>query len=236
MRIKLLGLGLLLGGLVACSEPVSKSALVEEPTSPGEILVLGDSMLAFHSLSGRSAPDVLESAVGMNVTNRAVSGARMIYRLPISGAAGMSIPKQFRQGNWDWVVLNGGGNDLWLGCGCRSCDRKLDRLLDKDGNPKGEIAKLTARLRGSGAKVLWVGYLRTPGRDSPIEECADEGNELEARLEKFSEKHEGVHFVSIADLVPHGDLSYHGIDRIHPSVKGSAAIGERIAQTIKSLE
>ncbi|MEM7438718.1 MAG: SGNH/GDSL hydrolase family protein [Pseudomonadota bacterium] len=222
--------------LVACNNTTSKDALIDPPSSKGEILVLGDSMLAFNSLSGRSAPDVLSKSIGRPVTNRAVSGARMIYRLPISGAAGLSIPKQYRKGNWDWVVLNGGGNDLWLGCGCHSCDRKLDKLLDKDGNAKGEIAKLTAQLRNSGAKVLWVGYLRTPGRDSPIEECADEGNELERRLTAFAAKHSGVHFLSIADLVPNGDLTFHGLDRIHPSIKGSDAIGKRIASKIRSLE
>ena len=31
--------------------------------------------------------------------------------------------------------------------------------------------------------MIFVGYLRTPGAGSPIEQCADEGDELEARVQ-----------------------------------------------------
>lgn len=43
----------------------------------------------------------------------------------------------------------------------------------------------------------------------------------------------GVHFISLADLVPHGDRSYHAADMIHPSVKASRAIAARIAAVIR---
>jgi acyl-CoA thioesterase-1 len=43
----------------------------------------------------------------------------------------------------------------------------------------------------------------------------------------------GVHFIAMADLVPHGDGSFHGLDMIHPSIKGSNAIGTRIATYIR---
>ena len=46
----------------------------------------------------------------------------------------------------------------------------------------------------------------------------------------------GVTFVSIADLVPDGDSSYFAIDMIHPSVKGSRAIADRIAGVIRDTE
>lgn len=212
--------------IAGCSEPVSRDQT--QAAGRGGILVMGDSMLAAHALSGRSVPDVLERRLGRPVTDRAVVGARMIYRLPISGAAGMSIPKQFRAGNWDWVVINGGGNDLWLGCGCSGCERRLDRLAGRAGTPEGEIPALIARLRRTGARVVWVGYLRSPGRGSPIESCRDEGEELERRIAAFADRDAGVVFVSLADLVPHGDASFHAFDMIHPSVKGSAAIADRI--------
>jgi hypothetical protein len=35
-------------------------------------------------------------------------------------------------------------------------------------------------------------------------------------------------------MVPHGDLSYHAIDRIHPSVKASREIGARVARIISA--
>ena len=103
------------------------------------ILAIGDSMMVWNGLIGQSIPDVLAEELAAPVVDRAVTGARMIYRLPITGAAGLSIPKQYRGGDWDWVILNGGGNDLWFGCGCGSCDAKLDRMLTADGT-EGESA------------------------------------------------------------------------------------------------
>lgn len=197
------------------------------------ILVLGDSLLASHSISGRSIGDHLSRYLKAPVENHSVAGARIIYNLPITGAMGMSIPKQWRPGNWDWVVLNGGGNDLWLGCGCneRACDHKLNRLIAESGR-KGAIPGLVSKIRQTGARVIIVGYLRSPGFSSPIEACKDEGDELEARISRLAEIDQGVIFHSIADLVPEGDLSFHAADRIHPSLKASDAIARRIARII----
>lgn len=44
---------------------------------------------------------------------------------------------------------------------------------------------------------------------------------------------DGVVFHSITDLVPQGDLSFHGVDRIHPSLKASLAIARRLARIIR---
>ncbi len=91
-------------------------------------------------------------------------------------------------------------------------------------------------MRESGAQVLWLGYLRSPGVGSPIEGCREEGDELEARIAKLAESDRGVHFLSNADLVPHGDRSYHGIDMIHPSLKASAEIGSRVSDYIRKVD
>ncbi|PLS20099.1 SGNH/GDSL hydrolase family protein [Amylibacter cionae] len=194
---------------------------------------MGDSLLASHGMSGNAVSDVLERALGRPVIDRSVMGARIIYHLPISGSAGLNIAKQFRVGDWDWVVLNGGGNDLWLGCGCIVCKNKLDRLSRKDGKG-GEIPSLIQEIRKTGAKVVYVGYLRSPGLGSPIEHCRDEGDELERRIARFAAFDDGVHMVSLKDMVPFGDRSFHAADMIHPSRKGSAAIAARVAEVIRT--
>jgi lysophospholipase L1-like esterase len=91
------------------------------------------------------------------------------------------------------------------------------------------------RLRRTGAKVIWLGYLRSPGFGSPIEGCKDEGDELEARIARMAGLVDGIYFVSNADLVPHGDTSFHGLDRIHPSPKGAQAIAARAADFIRRV-
>ncbi len=196
------------------------------------ILAMGDSLLASHKISGRSITAAVEKRLGEPVTDRSVLAARLLYKLPISGSLGLSIPKQYRSGNWDWVILNGGGNDLWLGCGCMACKRKLNKLIATDGQ-SGRIPKLIAKLRKTGAQVIYVGYLRSPGVGSMIDHCRNEGNELEKRIDAFAQKDAGVHFLSLAELVPNGDRSYHGADMIHPSLKASKAIGELVAEIIK---
>lgn len=209
---------------------VAKNTVETESAGP-RILAMGDSMMAWHSLSKGSVAHGIEAALREPVASNAVSGARVLYNLPISGAMGLKISSQFRKGDWDWVVLNGGGNDLWLGCGCGACTRKTDKLISADGK-RGAIPAMVQRLRETGAQVAWVGYLRSPGAWSPIEGCKDNGEELEARIAKLAALDPGVHFVSIADLVPHGDRSFHGADMIHPSRKGSMAIGQRVAAVI----
>ena len=210
--------------LAACGETVTRDA-------PARILLVGDSLMAAHGGAGKAVSHSVEKELGEQVIDRSVLGARMIYALPISGAAGLNIPKQYRPGEWDWVIVNGGGNDLWLGCGCFACRNKMDRLISKDGR-KGVIPGFVSRLRKDGAKVLYVGYLRSPGLGSPIENCRDEGDELESRIDKLAGLDAGVYFLSLTDLVPHGDRTYHAIDMIHPSIKASSEIGKRIAAVI----
>ncbi|GAW34376.1 hypothetical protein RA2_01424 [Roseovarius sp. A-2] len=205
-------------------------ALAQGQEAP-RILVMGDSLLAMHKLTGRAVSATLRRMTGARVTDRAMGGARYFYRLPISGAIGLNIRKQYQPGNWDWVVLSGGGNDLWLGCGCNRCERRMNRMVSRDGR-RGVIPGLLSRLRHDGARVIYVGYLRTPGVNSPIEHCADEGDEFDRRMARLAALDRGLHFVPLADMVPHGDLSYHAIDRIHPSVKASREIGARVAQII----
>jgi len=210
---------------------VSGSQTVARDIRP-KILTMGDSLLSAHSISKRAVSHAVGRALGVKVSDRSVAGARIIYGLPITGAMGMKIGKQYRTGKWDWVILNGGGNDLWFGCGCHSCERKINRLISGDGMG-GAIPRLVANLRKTGARVIYVGYLRSPGVGSPIESCKDEGDELERRIDEMAKTDEGVYFLSLAKMVPFGDRSYHGFDMIHPSLKASREIGKRIAEIIK---
>ncbi|MFZ1340186.1 MAG: SGNH/GDSL hydrolase family protein [Paracoccaceae bacterium] len=195
------------------------------------ILFLGDSMFASNKAVGGSVADAVEAALGLEVVDRSVSGARYFYALPISGSAGLNLTQQFREGPWDVIIVNGGGNDLLFGCGCGRCDGMLDRLISKDGR-KGAIPSFVASLRKTGAQVVYAGYLRNPGTATPIKACGPAGNELDRRLAALDSLDPGMTFLPMSDLVPYGRLSYHQIDRIHPSLTGSREIGLRIARAI----
>ena len=209
------------------------TARAAERAAGPRILAMGDSLMAWHAGSGGAIPDVIGSRLGSRVTSRAVSGARVIYRLPLSGAAGLSIAGQYREGDWDWVVMNGGGNDLLFGCGCLACARRMDRLISADGR-SGAIPDMVARARAGRARVVYLGYLRSPGVGSPIEHCRDEGDELDARLARMARSMQGVYFLPLSGLVPYGDRSYHAADMIHPSRKASREIGRMVADLIRA--
>jgi len=210
---------------LSCAMP---PALADAP----KVLVMGDSLLASHKISGRAIGHSIGKNLGTKVVDRSIVGARVIYNLPLSGLIGMKISMQYMKDDWDWVVLNGGGNDLWLGCGCAFCKRKMNKMVSLDGSA-GVIPKLVKKIRKTGAKVVYLGYLRSPGVGSPIEACKTLGDKFETRIVAMAEQDEGVHFVSLQDLVPHGDRSYHAIDMIHPSLKASREIGAMIADVIK---
>ncbi len=198
------------------------------------ILLLGDSMFASNKAVNGSVAEIVEAALGLEVVDRSVSGARYFYALPISGSAGLNLTRQFREGHWDVIIVNGGGNDLLFGCGCGHCDGMLDRLISSDGR-SGAIPSFVAFLRKTGAQVVYAGYMRNPGTSTPIKACGPAGNELDRRLGELDKLDDGMVFLPMSDLVPYGSLSYHQIDRIHPSRTGSREIGLRIARQIGPL-
>lgn len=214
------------------SAAVLPPATAQADTAKPRVLVMGDSLMASNRLKGGAVSHALGRALGIKVKDHSTIGARYFYILPLTGAAGLRIDAQFRGGPWDYVVLNGGGNDLLFGCGCGPCNRMLDRLVSADGT-KGAIPDLVAEIRKTGARVIYTGYLRTPGVISPVEGCGPLGDRMDARLARMAKSIDGVSFVALSDLVKKdGDISFHAIDLIHPSVKGSRAIAARIAHLI----
>ncbi|SDC62731.1 SGNH/GDSL hydrolase family protein [Ruegeria marina] len=222
--IVLLGLS---GLLFACQDSVRHN-------QEARILAIGDSLLSWNSTFGSSIPDVMAKELGQPVVDRSVSGAWMLTRDDDRDGRGMNVPYQYESGSWDWVVVNGGGNDLLFGCGCGRCDSVMDRLISSDGST-GQIPDLVRRIRADGAQVLYTGYLRSPDLLTPIEHCKNDGDELEARIARLAAAEEGVYYVSMQDVVPPGGFTYFAPDRIHPARKTSRKVGERLASAIRQL-
>ena len=65
------------------------------------ILAMGDSFFATNSAQNKAIPNVLAKILREPVRNRTVAGARIIYRLPISGSLGFKIEQQYKPGPWD---------------------------------------------------------------------------------------------------------------------------------------
>ena len=203
-----------------------------------KILAIGDSLMAWHTVSAASIAHVVGKELNEPVLNRAMGGAKIIHALPITGALGMKIASQFSSSakeRKDWVIMTGGGNDLVLGCGCNKCDRRMHRMIGPRGQV-GEIPRLMSKIRQTGARVVYIGYLRSPGVDSVVDACLPLGNTLEARLSQMAAQDDGVFFVSLDGWTKSGDRSMHGVDMVHPSRKASKMIGKRVADVIRKAD
>lgn len=215
-----------LGFLLGCQEMPSSHP-------DAKVIAVGDSLMAWNATSGSSIPDIVERNIGSPVVDRTVSAAWLQTGYDADGNPETGVQAQFVFGDWDWAVVNGGGNDLMLGCGCVRCDGVLDNMISADGQ-SGQIPRFVRKIRERGTRVIYVGYLRSPNLFTPIEHCRAEGDEFDARLTKLAEQDAGITFLSSHDVAQPGDPSYFSFDLIHPSRKSSRIIGERIAEIISA--
>lgn len=195
----------------------------------GDILIIGDSVMAWNRSAGADIGRAMEAELERDVVNRAALGAQ-IRADGISALGGLSIPDQLSAGPWNWVVMNGGANDLGFSCGCTRCDAEIDLLISEDATT-GAIPDLIARAKAQGAKVLWAGYYRAPDTRS-FRGCRPGLVELERRIAIYAESREGVFFVDTEDVLDPAQSGLLDTDRTHPSVEGSAVIGRFLAREI----
>ncbi|WP_204113692.1 SGNH/GDSL hydrolase family protein [Shimia biformata] len=213
---------MLILGLVACGPaPTSRSG--------GDILVIGDSVMAWNKGLGADIGSVIGERLTRSVVNRAVGGAR----IRAGGGAsliGLSIPEQLTAGAWDWVVMNGAANDLGFNCGCTRCADEIEALISADGT-RGDIPDLIARAEAQGAHVLWMGYYAAPN-STAFPGCRPGLVEIERRISRLAAARPGLIFVDAEDIFDPPDPTLFASDRTHPSVKGSAIIGTYLADVI----
>ena len=190
------------------------------------IFAVGDSILAWNLESGDSIPQRVGSELDLDVYNAGVSGAQLLSDEPISN--------QYTDGDWDWVLLNGGGNDLNNLCGCGQCDEVMDNLLSTDGS--GATAELAALVTASGAQAVILGYYEVPETGQyNFPRCNAVLANLSDRQRAFANTTDGVWFVDARDTVQADKLEMYDDDHVHPSKVGAAALGQQIADTIRAV-
>jgi len=154
--------------------------------------------------------------------------------LPLAQVAGgrgaFNIPTQLDDVRTEWVVLNGGANDLSDNCDCSDCGAVLDRLISDDGL-QGAIPSLVADLRAQGSQVIWADYYTSPRYAGTS--CEAPYQVLEDRLGRMADGDASVTLVDMDDVFSPDDLSLFASDRIHPSKKGSARIATLIAPKLE---
>ena len=174
----------------------------------GTVLAVGDSVFEWNLESGQSAPQFAAD----DVYNASIGGTMMTGDDP--------IPDQYIEGNWEWILVDGGANDLNDLCACsEECGPVMDAIDEAFDRFVGERVS-------AGEKVLIWGYYDPPSNaEFDFGECGEEVDELAVRQAAVAETYDGVWFVDGRELSRDGLFDE---DRIHPSVEGSQAIGEQL--------
>ncbi|MEO0600907.1 MAG: SGNH/GDSL hydrolase family protein [Myxococcota bacterium] len=215
-------LQLALLSLFACGPRVPKHA---------NMLAIGDSILAAHAKAGASIPHVAAARTGHVVHNVAINGAELL-----EGGAIRAIPLQRVAGKWDWLVMNGGGNDLNGRCGCGDCRAVLDQQISADAT-SGALVDIVKEAVASGTRVLFMGYPELPpGARFGFDRCDDILVEQKSRIATLARNTPQLWFVDAADVIDAADLQLFVEDRVHPNREGSRVMGEYIAKTIESAD
>ena len=215
------GLWMVLSGITGCSKG-------DDFPSDATMIAIGDSFLDWNRDEERSIPDVVGRELNQVMGNASISGAMVL------GGGGGAIPNQYRNGPWTWVVFNGGGNDLTDECGCTDCDAVMDELLSADGS-SGALYRIAERAESDGANAVVVGYMNLPREAEESPECDDELIELRTRKEAMANQMANVLFVDASDVMDGTDLRYYDSDNLHPSIRGSQAVGKLIADAITTF-
>ncbi|MEM8601261.1 MAG: SGNH/GDSL hydrolase family protein [Bacteroidota bacterium] len=222
-------------GLVAgCAE----ASRIVADTATGRVLVLGDSVMEWNADGDAAIADVIATALGRAVVNAGVSGARL--SMPATnvrrGALGYDIRAQYRPRGWEWVVMDGGANDVGGECACSRCERTLDEMVSDDGQA-GQYPDFVRDVVRDGSRVLVMGYYFPPtGERTSFTRCVDELETLNARLERMAAALDSVFYAAATDVIDPANLAHFDEDLVHPSEEGSRLIGLHLAQAIRTVE
>jgi len=211
---------------LACSDkpeslPTSTVAVPEDVS----VLVIGDSILDWHKWNEAAVSDVLEEELGRSVHDASVSGALFSSLNP-------DIRAQYVERDWDWLILNGGGNDLDA-CGCNSCESTLEALISEDGS-KGLFPKFLDDEVNENVRVIILGYYSFA--EGSFDHCNELVGELSKRQELLAELRSNVWFLNGVPLTDVEDPGDYDSDGTHPSVATSRRMGEALGDLIVSVE
>lgn len=211
--------------LSACAAPA--------PPSGDAVLAIGDSVMAWNG--GQGIPEAVGAGLNRPVIDNAQSAAHLTHPNGTAGALGFDITRQFQGGDWDWVILTGGGNDLRGRCQTSEEPQVLNGLIGPDLT--GDIPMLVARIRATGAKVGFVGYYDgAEAAATGFTSCQGAFDTINARMTQLAARDAGVLFFDSGDVIDTADRGLYARDLIHPSPRGSAVIGSALAAAMLRFE
>lgn len=207
-------------GLVGCSQ------LRGAPPGDVQIVAIGDSILDWNRDVEADIPRLVGEQTGLEVFNVAISGAEFFGLF--------EIPRQYPEGDWDWLIMDGGGNDL--SGNCRSvgmAEPVLDHLID-DSDLGGAYADLIDRVTAQGTQVIIMGYAPISSAGGPFASCEFALNDLMDRQARLAASDPDVTFVDVRTVISPDNLAAYDDDLLHPSPQGGALMAGAIAAVINA--
>ncbi|MCP2504003.1 MAG: family 43 glycosylhydrolase [Candidatus Poseidoniaceae archaeon] len=191
------------------------------------LLGMGDSVMEWNREDGSTIPDVVGELTGFSVLNKAESGARIIEE-------SYPIPTQFVEGDWDWVIINGGANDIDGYCGEDEIG-VLDAIVSDDVS-QGDLVDLVNEVSTFAKHVMLASYYDIPSDSESMVGCEAVMEKMETRYEALANTLDNVHFFDMGDAITPSNREYYDEDLLHPSPAGCVAIGTLMAERILEIE
>ena len=193
-----------------------------DPITEFSVQVVGDSLFGADADGCASVSTFMSLRLWLEVEDNSVPGATV--------AGDERIPEQYVSGDWNWTVIDGGGNDIMPYCTENDCDEVLDEIITDSG--EGLIPDLVEKAQNDGSNVILIGYYSVP-KGSEYEPVILEVEIINDRYKEFAEANEGVYFISLKDVMtPEETPELYSDDLVHPSDDGHYVIGEHIADFI----
>ena len=92
-----------------------------DPITEFSVQVIGDSLFGADADGCASVSTFMSLRLWLEVEDNSVPGATV--------AGDESIPEQYVSGDWNWTVIDGGGNDIMPYCTENDCDEVLDEII-----------------------------------------------------------------------------------------------------------
>lgn len=210
------------------------------PPSAPAYLGLGDSIVSLYAPQCLGVMACAGLELGRYIEDHSTGGDRLT-----SPVDGVDIMHQYTHGPWEWVIMNGGGNDLVQECGCkfeghdpRACEDVLDSLAVPAAGT-GDLFQFIDMVKADTndtASILIIGYYEFPESSAENRDnCNPYVLELALRYRQTAEQYEDVFFLDTREVM---DFDMHPefftLDHDHPSYEGAEAIGGMVADLIKN--
>merc|ERR1719321_1232406 len=194
----------------------------------GRYIAIGDSMMAANKRVGKSISEVMAKKLGISGEDNAQGGAAVLQ----AKGGRPPIPDQYVATNWEYVIMNGGINDLGGKCGNGDEGMAVvDQIVSADAS-SGAFVDIVNQAQGYGSQVVLVSYPFPVMPQKGYWRCEREVLELTRRYRLLAEGRDGVGMVDSSDYMIAGDAIFFADDGSHPSETGSEVVGLAVAELL----